>query len=222
MTAVAIFVKTPGLSPVKTRLATTVGHARAEAWHLRAARTVAAVARSAGIGPVFWAVAEDEAMDHDQWQDQPAISQGSGGLGERMARVHGHLVEQFGAALLLGADAPQLDADWLVQADRWLDSDQARHCIGPASDGGFWTFGANHCIALERWQAVTYSSNETLRQFRQQIGGSSQCLDLPVLTDLDQADDLPALSREMNNLAQPLPEQIELQKWIKSVMRGPS
>ncbi|HEV8692715.1 MAG TPA: hypothetical protein VGQ93_00795, partial [Lysobacter sp.] len=57
----AIFVKTPGYSPVKTRLAADCGRAYAEAWYRRAAAAVASVAKIAadreGIA-VYWAVAE--------------------------------------------------------------------------------------------------------------------------------------------------------------------
>ena len=48
MTAVAIFVKTPGLSPLKTRLAKGIGSALATEFHRRAAAAVSAVARAAG------------------------------------------------------------------------------------------------------------------------------------------------------------------------------
>jgi glycosyltransferase A (GT-A) superfamily protein (DUF2064 family) len=44
MTALAIFVKTPGLSPVKTRLAEGIGQARAEAFYRLAVDAVAEVA----------------------------------------------------------------------------------------------------------------------------------------------------------------------------------
>ena len=36
--AIAVFVKTPGLSPVKTRLAAKLGKATAEAFHLASAQ----------------------------------------------------------------------------------------------------------------------------------------------------------------------------------------
>src|SRR4029079_3252618 len=46
VSGVAIFVKTPGHSPVKTRLAADRGQAWTEAWYRRAAAAVAAVARA--------------------------------------------------------------------------------------------------------------------------------------------------------------------------------
>ena len=91
MSGVAIFVKTPGHSPVKTRLAADRGQAWTEAWYRRAAAAVAAVAR-ATIATSYWAVAEPEAIATGAWPDLPAIAQGDGGLGSRMARVHAELV----------------------------------------------------------------------------------------------------------------------------------
>lgn len=215
MTAIAIFVKTPGHSPLKTRLARETGTAWAEDWHRRAAMTVAAVADAAGVGPVYWAVAEPDAMDHVLWQDHDVISQGHGNLGERMARVHSQLVERHDCALLLGADAPQLAMDWLKQAADWLDHQDPRICIGPARDGGFWTFGANRIIDPARWQAVSYSSAETLVEFRRQMQDRGEWLSLPELTDLDEVEDLPDLIAELENLADPHPHQVELLRWIE-------
>lgn len=63
ITAIAIFVKTPGLSPVKTRLAATLGKMVVEAFHLQAAHTVAAVlSQLAPAARVYFAVAEAEAL----------------------------------------------------------------------------------------------------------------------------------------------------------------
>lgn len=215
MMAIAIFVKTPGRSSLKTRLARTVGRSLAEEWHRQAAGTVAAVADAAKTGPVYWAVAEDDALDHPLWRDHPAIGQGSGSLGERMARVHKRLVEDHGSALLLGADAPQLDPAWLEQAADWLAHESPRTCIGPARDGGFWTFGANQCIDIAHWQAVTYSSASTLTEFRRQVVVQGECLTLPELTDLDEVEDVPDLIAEFGDLADPHPRQVQLLRWIE-------
>jgi hypothetical protein len=43
--AIAIFVKTPGVSPVKTRLAANLGQENAEAFHLASSRAVESIVR---------------------------------------------------------------------------------------------------------------------------------------------------------------------------------
>ncbi|MGY6587173.1 MAG: TIGR04282 family arsenosugar biosynthesis glycosyltransferase [Wenzhouxiangella sp.] len=200
MTAVAIFVKTPGLSPIKTRLAKDWGRERAETWHRLAAASVAASAQAAHIGPVYWAIAEPEGMEHSLWSGLPGLNQGSGKLGARMARVLAWLVRHHGSGLLLGADAPQWDPAWLRQAADWLQADSPRLCLGPARDGGFWTFGANRPLNTVNWDQIRYSQPETGQRFRQLMDAQGDWLTLPTLCDLDESQDLPTVLAELEAL----------------------
>ena len=207
MTAAAIFVKTPGLSPLKTRLAAEIGSVAAERWYLHAATAVAEVASAADLAAVYWAVAEPEALDHPTWANLPCLEQGTGGLGARMARVHSWLVERHGSALLLGADAPQLDPDWLNESARWLKSARPRLCLGPAHDGGFWTFGANRVIPEPHWRAVDYSQSDTRVAFERVMRDFGSWTCLPTLTDVDRAVDLDQMAIELRQLPKLLPGQ---------------
>lgn len=216
MTAIAIFVKTPGLSPVKSRLAADIGKDRAEQWHLMAAKAVAAAAKAAAIGPVYWAVAEAGAAQHPYWDDQPVLVQQPGGLGRRMSGIHRHLVQRHGSALLLGADAPQWPLTWLQQAADWLQHDDARLCLGPAHDGGFWTFAANRLLPEADWESVDYSQATTGAEFRQRMDRHGQWLELPPLTDLDNVDALPGLIRELERLEAPTDHQMGLMEWLRA------
>jgi len=209
MTAIAIFVKTPGLSPVKTRLARTLGTARAEALYLECAATVAQVAGQASRH-VYWALAEPAAQSAHHWPALGHLDQGTGGLGERMHRVLATLVAHHGAGLLLGADAPQVDATLLGRACAWLSCDLPMRVYGPASDGGFWTFGANHVPPLERWTRAAYSRPDTLDSFRASIGDDIKWVSLPTLTDLDTAEDMAQVAAELKALPEPLERQVQL------------
>ena len=197
MTAVAIFVKTPGYSPIKTRLASDLGQEPAEDWHRRAALAVAELAERAAIGPVYFAVAEPEALGHPLWSALPNIPQGPGGLGARMGRIHGQLIERHGSALLLGADTIQWQIEQLRQAGDWQSAPSKRWTIGPASDGGFWTFGSNHALPQRSWTSVTYSRADTRAQFERGLADSGDGLILPTLTDLDPLHDLPSVLTEL-------------------------
>jgi len=197
MTAIAIFVKTPGHSPIKTRLAIDIGRELAEQWHRCAAKAVAEMSLATDIGPVYFAVAEAEALDDPLWSGLPRTDQGVGGLGARMHRVHSSLVERHGAAILLGADTIQWQIDQLRQAHDWLSSPSPRWVIGPATDGGFWTFGANRELPESSWNSVSYSQDDTRRQFLRQLGDAGKGLTLPALTDLDTLADLSALRSEL-------------------------
>jgi glycosyltransferase A (GT-A) superfamily protein (DUF2064 family) len=217
--AIAIFVKTPGYSAVKTRLAETAGGRFAREWHERAALTVAAVAEAAAArsnADVYWAVAEPAAIADGAWPRLATLAQGDGGLGARMARVHTELVRRHGYGVLLGADSPQVGVDLLVEALHWLTPAGApRQAMGPASDGGFWLYGANRTIATERWERVPYSQTDTAQRFRTAFEDRGDWLVLPVLTDVDRAEDLAPMRRELAALAPPLQAQQALGAWLQ-------
>jgi uncharacterized protein len=223
---IGIFVKTPGHSALKTRLAATVGHRYAQDWYLQAARAVAATAtaaaarasrtRGAGTLAVYWAVAEPAPQVRSAWPDLPLVEQGDGGLGDRMARVHAELLRRHDFALLIGADVPQLDPDWLVEAARWLADAEARHVLGPARDGGFWLFGSNRRLPLEAWLRPSYGGAEAASMLIEALEGTGRWHHLPVLTDLDHAEDLETMLEALAALTDPLPEQSGLYHWMKS------
>ncbi|MBW3551175.1 MAG: DUF2064 domain-containing protein [Proteobacteria bacterium] len=213
--AVAIFVKTPGHSAVKSRLAADRGEGYAQAWYRHAAAAVASVARVAqarhGL-TAYWAVAEPKALD--EWPELPALAQGGGGLGERMARVHARLVARHGSGLLIGADAPQLTVQLLGEAGEWLDAASPRLALGPASDGGFWMFGANMSPPLPAWTQVRYSADDTARQFRRNMEALGAWRTLSTLTDADHGRDLPAVLHALETLPEPTAEQRALADWM--------
>ncbi|KIQ96397.1 DUF2064 domain-containing protein [Lysobacter sp. A03] len=216
--ALAIFVKTPGRSALKTRLAAGAGAVYAQRWYTLAADAVASVAIQArsdfGV-TAYWAVAEAGA--ESAWPGLPAIAQGDGDLGTRMARVHSALVERHGFALLIGADAPQLTAPLIGQATRWLappGEAEPRLSLGPASDGGFWLFGSNKLIPLPTWTRVGYSQVDTASRFRDSLDGYGRWQTLATLTDVDRADDLKPVQRALAALAGPTPAQRTLVQWM--------
>lgn len=215
--ALAIFVKTPGRSPVKSRLAADRGARYAHAWYLRAAAAVAAVAHVAqarfGVS-AYWAVAEPAAIGAGDWAGLPAIAQGGGGLGERMARVHAQLVARHGRGLLLGADTPQLSVEMIGDALAWLDAPQPRLALGPADDGGFWLFGGNVAPPAVAWTSVRYSEPGTALALQASLAGRGEWCTLPTLTDADHGADLPAVLAALRALPEPLAEQSALADWM--------
>lgn len=214
--AVAIFVKTPGYSPVKTRLAAGVGEAFAVEWYRRAAAAVAEVAlAAAGISAVvYWAVAEDEACGAEVWRALPTVPQGDGSLGARMGRVHHALVRRHGAGLLLGADAPHLAVASLRAALAWCDADEPRQVLGPARDGGFWLYGGNRTAPLGVWESVPYSVADTAARFRAAFDSFGAWRVIESLTDVDRGEDLAAFRSELAGLAAPQPAQRALAAWL--------
>jgi rSAM/selenodomain-associated transferase 1 len=212
----AILVKTPGHSPLKTRLAEGIRRSAAEDFHRLAAASVAAVARAAqaelpGLA-VSWAVAEDAALDDVLWSGLPCIAQRAGDLGARMRHVTEHLCRAHGGALLLGADTPQLCVDDLVAAVRALDVHD--HVLGPSTDGGFWLFGTRMAVPAAAWADTPWSRPDTAARFAAALG-TPRIARLRELRDADAADDLPPLLAALDALPAPLPEQTHLAEWLR-------
>jgi uncharacterized protein len=217
---IAIFVKTPGVSPIKTRLAATIGQTAAEAFHRLAAMAVAEVAADprlahAGVN-TYWAVAEDDALDAAIWRDLPRIAQGEGDLGVRMGRVYEQLRAKHGTALLLGADAPQLQAEDLLAARAALRAHD--YVLGPSADGGFWTFGGRVAANDAAWTRTPWSQSDTHTRFAASLCGDIATL--RTLRDVDTVEDLRALRPALRAVPAPTPAQRALGDWLGGLRLG--
>jgi uncharacterized protein len=209
----AIFVKTPSLSPVKTRLAKDIGQTAALDLYELSIRAVASVvqqAQSLGAIAPYWAVAEQAALNDQRWRELPTIDQGDGGLGMRMANVFAVLQAQHGSALLIGADAAALTCAMLTKASAWLQQSSAKRVMGRAMDGGFWICGGNRQVREDAWLAPTYSSANTASEFCLAMSDYGQCLELPRLADMDHGVDLPKIAAQLRALTAPTAAQIAL------------
>lgn len=212
MTAVAIFVKTPGVSPIKTRLARSLGSELAEACYRRSLTCVADTVQNSGLAG-YWAVAETEALDDPLWRQLPTINQNPGSLGQRMQHVHTQLVRRHGSAILVGADLPQLCAEDLAAASDWLQSGQPRSVLGPASDGGFWLYGANHVHAASVWTSVPYSQADTAERFVRAMT-TGEWKRLATRRDIDQVEDIAQVVHELDQLAKLSQSQRAFAVWL--------
>lgn len=219
--AIAIFVKTPGLSPVKTRLAAKLGQDSAEQFHLAASRAVTEVAQAVceeADVEAYYAVAELEAINHPYWRDLTCLWQGEGGLGERMAHIYQSLLQRHDFVILVGADIPQMSVQDVSAAVAWLNhGEQARLAFGPSADGGFWLFGGNIPVPLQCWTDVTYSVEDTGAQFLSQIAGLGEMKQLKTIHDIDEAEDLLVLYKTLAESYQPMPAQLDLSRFLQAL-----
>lgn len=224
--ALAIFVKTPGLSPVKTRLAAEIGERAALEFYEQAVAAVGAVAvaaQTAGLPLTpYWAVAEQQALALTRWHAFPRVWQGEDGLGERLDRVHACLHRNHDRVLLVGADAPQITVDLLRRTLAALAQPETPFAMGRASDGGFWIFASRQVVPSTVWTSIRYSRSYTARSLAMIVRASGNIADLPVLTDVDVAADLAVFRAELAELAAPLPEQVGLRFWLDGLGLGPT
>lgn len=195
----ALFVKTPGCSPVKTRLWPAIGRDAAEALYLdcaaAVAEAVADLAREGRLHPC-WAVAEAEDAGEAArlWTGLPRIAQGPGTLGERMARVCSILQQRHGAALIVGTDLPQLTAGCLRPALDRLAQDHADVVLGPSVDGGFWLVGSRVELPLAAWTAPRYGTAQARADFLAALPDGLRVAQVQFARDLDEPQDIPAVA----------------------------
>lgn len=216
-TALAIFVKTAGLSPLKTRLAQDIGRADAEQFHELSAAAVGAVARAVipAITP-FWAVAEAVALTADCWQDFECIHQGSGSLGDRLDHICRVLLTRHDRVLMIGADTPQITPHLLHRAAAHLACPDTPFVLGPAADGGFWLFGTRQPVSTDTWTMPRYSSPHAATDLRIALADQGRIAPLPVGVDGDRGADLPHITAALDAIDRPLPEQVRLKQWLKN------
>ena len=195
-TAIAVFVKTPGLSPVKTRLAATIGTAAAEQFYVLCTEaireTLETASKTLDIVP-FWAVGEEAGLSHPLWQGFEALYTGEGGLGERQHHIYQTLLAKYQRVILIGADSPQLSSRDLNNAIEALQSNS--FSLGPAVDGGYYLLAGRAAIARDIWTNVTYSAADTGEQLLSQLPSKTALLE--PITDVDTIEDISALKHEL-------------------------
>jgi len=214
-TGVAVFVKTPGLSPVKTRLAREIG---ADAAHEVYERSVMVCERlcmraeeDARDGlRCYWAVGEASGVGDPRWSSMPAFHTGEGGLGTRLARVQDELLKRHRRAVLIGSDCPQMAPSALA---REPTKEQAAVTVGPASDGGFYLFACGSAFPREAWESVEYSAPQTLSQLLEVLDTREP----EILREETDIDDLASLACAEARLRRgTLNEQTDMADWLRS------
>lgn len=216
--AVAIWVKTPGLSPVKTRLAATVGIKAAEEFYRLSAQAVGAVVRQAvraspELLTPYWAVAEEAALNHPFWRGFPTVYQGEGGLGTRLSHVYDTLLRRHPWVIFIGADAPQITPKLLRNAVCKLTT-SGDFVLGAAEDGGFYLFGGSKPMPRDIWEQVPYSVSETAQMLADRLRQIGYIQYVPALFDVDTAGQLVKLKSELARKRDLLPEQSDLLTWL--------
>ncbi len=221
--AIAVFAKTIGLSPVKTRLAADIGQEKAETFYQMSVTCVqeileAAVIQNPKIFP-HWVLAEEDAPTRSEWNTFPALWTGEGGLGERLSNVSHELFKNYDVVILIGTDSPQMSAKRLLQTVLTLEVNPGLiHVAGPARDGGFWLWGSHKPMPLEVWKSVTYSADTTLEELVKATNDYGHNVHIDhKMQDVDVLENLITLQKELEQKSNILlPAQIVLLKWLQA------
>ncbi len=211
---IAIFAKTPGLTPVKTRLALGSSTALAERFYALSLQcTEACVEQVKHQNPhveIIWAVAEEHAASSSQWHHKQTVWTGEGSLGERLHRIYQYAQTRADKVILMGSDCPQLSSASLNQCIELLNNNT--YVMGPAEDGGFYLFASDQTIDKSCWTCVQYSQEDTAKQLLSAI--NRPMAPLPSAFDIDH---IAELQRLQHHLQPETDAQQKLQQWLFSL-----
>lgn len=198
---IAVFTKTPGLTPVKTRLAKTIGTQKAEEIFVQCLKTLHHTLKKFKTQnpewDIQWTVAEENGVNHNFWKDKSfaRLWTGDGELGTRLSTIYQTLTPTYDNIIFIGADCPHISPDELTNAATTLQ--QHATIAGPTHDGGYYLFGAHKTpISSEIWESVPYSQSNTLEEFLKKLDLNTPLLSLK--TDLDEIEDITPLLHEIN------------------------
>ena len=138
MYRIVIFAKAPVPGQVKTRLAPLLGIQGAAALARNMLKQTCREAQAVSDASVELCTSPDPADPGWTGMLPPGMAttaQGSGDLGERLARATARVIGQGEWPVLIGTDCPALDAARLSAACRMLERNDA--FIHPTEDGGY-------------------------------------------------------------------------------------
>jgi rSAM/selenodomain-associated transferase 1 len=205
---VVVFAKAPVAGFAKTRLIPALGPDGAAALAQRLLEHAVRQALDASVGPVELCAAPD--TQHVALQALAAngrvalTAQGDGDLGARMARAFGRglaprsplkpsspAVDQRPCMLLIGTDAPGVDANYLRAAATALAAHDA--VFGPALDGGYTLVGLREATPA-LFTHMPWSTAQVMSETRRRLALLGlRHAELPALSDIDEPADLAAL-----------------------------
>jgi uncharacterized protein len=187
--ALMIFTKNPEYGKVKTRLASTIGHAAALEVYSQLLLHTLSVTRDLSVDKIVFY--SNQIDSNDLWEEsmyKKQIQQGAD-LGERMKNAFSFTFEKgYKEIVIIGTDCCDLTTGVIKNAFENLSADDA--VIGPATDGGYYLLGLKqHCPEL--FEGINWSSDTVFASTIKKLCDLQlKYFLLPVLNDVDEAKDL--------------------------------
>lgn len=189
---VIVMAKAPEPGYAKTRLIPVLGAAGAARLADRLLVHAIEQALASGSGPVHLCCAPD--ASHAAFQRYTATErvrlsvQVDGDLGARMHHAFERVLADHHRALLIGTDAPGLDARCLREAAEALDTHDA--VFVPAHDGGYALVGLRHPMPM-LFDGMVWSTPQVMTDTRVRLHAHGvRCIELAPVNDIDEAADL--------------------------------
>ena len=196
--AIVIMAKAPIAGYAKTRLIPALGADGAARLAHRMLVHVVDEATSASMESVYLSCAPD--MRHPAFRSFAAIpgltlcDQGSGDIGERMRHAFDCALSKYSCALVIGSDAPALDASLMQRARAAISHHDA--VFVPAKDGGYVL------IALRRaeptlFERIAWGTSTVMDATRERLTRAGmRYAELGPIADIDEPESLSSLPAE--------------------------
>ena len=187
-TGLIIFVKNPESGNAKTRIANSVGTAKAMQIYIKLLElTLDLCLKFEGVKYLFY---QDKINLRDLWPNDRFIKevQADGDLGHKMQAAFRTVRKDCDNVLIIGSDCPYLSQDILRKAQ--LQLGQYDIVIGPSTDGGYYMIGLSHGVSLSVFEEIEWSTDKVFSQTIANIDdlGLSYYV-LPTLSDIDYYED---------------------------------
>ena len=193
--ALIVLAKAPVAGLAKTRLIPALGAAGAAALAERLLEHAVGAAAAAGLAQVELCTTPDASHAAFQRLAQrhglTLSVQGEGDLGARMQRALLRALQTHPRALLMGTDAPDLDASMLRAADEALHGHDA--VFVPALDGGYALVGLSRPAPM-LFEGMHWSTPQVMADTRERARAAGlRWAELPAVADIDEPEDLAGL-----------------------------
>ncbi|MBI1228069.1 MAG: DUF2064 domain-containing protein [Bacteroidetes bacterium] len=185
--ALIIFIKNPIPGKVKTRLAATLGDEMALQVYRALLERIRQVTEPLPVAKYLFY--SDFIEENDEWLPTHFTKklQYSGDLGERMGDAFEQVLRQHQQAVIMGSDVPGITPAIIMEAfENLADHD---FTIGGTDDGGYYLLGMN-AFEPAVFRGIEWSTTAVFSQTMEAIGRLGMtCHQLPVLSDIDYAED---------------------------------
>ncbi len=191
-----IFVKNPEKGRVKTRLAESVGNAKALEIYRHLLKVTKSIAGGFPYDRQVWY--SNFIEDDDIWEQEKFYKRLQSGedLGDRMKTAFQRaFAEGYDRVVIIGSDCAALTEAIIGKAFKMLEETEL--VIGPSKDGGYYLLGmSNFYPGL--FDDKAWSTSEVLKQTLDQAKSMDLSFELlPELNDIDTIEDLEASDIEI-------------------------
>lgn len=196
--ALIIFAKAPVAGKVKTRLIPDYTPEQANRIHQQLLEfTVSGLARLPGVDVELQCTPDQKHNFFQYLKAQYKIAlavQPGGDLGQKMSAALFNKLLEYKKVVLIGADIPAIDMDYIDQAFEMLDHNPT--VLGPAEDGGYVLVGLSK-PQPNMFLDIEWGSSKVLQQTIDQLEPEIPIL-LDTLWDVDRAEDVERFKKLRN------------------------